>query len=69
MYDSFAKHKLAVERARVEIENSKVTAGDVRMHERLVNEYITRLALCRAHVGPDRRQDGPGDCDHGQGEN
>jgi hypothetical protein len=68
MYDSFAKHKLAIERARVEIENTKVTAGDVRMHERLVNEYITRLARCRAHAGHDGRQDCPGDCDDGRGD-
>ena len=66
MYEALAKYKLAIERAMIEIENSKVAAGDVLMHKRLVEEYIARLALCRANDGHGERQDSPGDSDHGR---
>jgi hypothetical protein len=57
----------AIERAMIEIENYKVTAIDV--NERLVKEYIIRLALCRAHAGHDGRQDCQGDGEHCRGDN
>jgi hypothetical protein len=40
MFKSLEKYKRAVERAQIEIENSKVAAADVLVHKQIVEEYI-----------------------------
>ena len=48
MFAGLEKYKKAVERAMMEIENSKAAAADVLLHKRTVEEHIATLADLQA---------------------
>lgn len=43
MFASLAKYKKAIERAMVEIENSRAAAADVLLHKKAIEEHIAML--------------------------
>jgi len=55
MFASLEKYKKAVEKAMVEIENSKAAAADVLLHKTIVEEHIATLADLQAiEIGRNR---------------